>query len=67
MKGTPFLILLLISSGSSLNKGRGRPRHVEIAYGSKVDYRIMKLLYPFMARIVLDGNERCGGSVIAER
>ena len=65
MKATAFVIIEVISEAVSLNKGRGRPK--EIAYGSKVDYGIMKRSYPFMARLIMDGGERCGGAVIADR
>ena len=47
----------------SLNKGRGRPK--ENAYGSKVDYGIMKRSYPFIGRLFLVGGVRCGGAVYA--
>ena len=63
MKATAFVMIVVISEGVS--QGRGRPK--EIAYGSKVDYGIMKRSYPFMARLIMDGGERCGGAVIADR
>ena len=37
-----------------------------IAYGTTVDYSLMKIFYPFMARLIIEG-ERCGGAVIADR
>ena len=48
----------------AVNTGKPRPR--EIAYGTTVDYSLMKISYPFMARLIIDG-ERCGGAVIADR
>ena len=39
----------------------------EIANGAVVDYATMRRSYPFMARLVLDGAFRCGGSVVAEK
>ena len=48
----------------AVNTGKPRPR--EIAYGTTVDYSLMKIRYSFMARLISDG-ERCGGAVIAER
>ena len=48
----------------AVNTGKPRPR--EIAYGKTVDYSLMKISYPFMERLIIDG-ERCGGAVIADR
>ena len=49
---------------SAINKGT--PRYREIAYGTTVDYELMKRNYPFMARLIIDG-QRCGGAVIGDR
>ena len=39
----------------------------EIANGAVVDYATMRRSYSFMARLVMDGAFRCGGSVVAEK
>ena len=42
-------------------------RQKKIIFGTHIGNVVMKELYPFMARIVMDGAYRCGGSVISER
>ena len=59
-----LLCLFSLLCARAVNKGRSRPR--EIAYGKTVDYSLMKISYPFMARLIIDG-EKCGGAVIADR
>ena len=58
-----FIFLPLVSS---LNKGKTKTTH-EIAYGTVVDYSIVKTSYSFMVRIILDGSFRCGGALISDR
>ena len=58
-----FIFLPLVSS---VNKGRTKTSH-EIAYGTVVDYSVVKISYPFMARIIMDGSFRCGGALISDR
>ena len=60
-----LLFLFSFSCVRAVNTGR-RPRPREIAYGTTVDYSLMKISYPFMARLIMDG-EKCGGAVIADR
>ena len=48
----------------AVNTGNHGPS--EVAYGTIVDYSLMKRSYPFMARLIID-SERCGGVVIADR
>jgi hypothetical protein len=57
---------IFLPSVSSLNKGEKKTTH-EIAYGSVVDYSIVKISYPFMVRIIMDGSYRCGGALISDR
>ena len=70
MTGAPSYILALafifLPSVSSVNKGRTKTFQ-EIAYGSAVDYSIVKTSYPFMVRIIMDGSFRCGGALISDR
>ena len=66
MTATSLVFFLAIGLGDSLNRGRARPEIAEIAYGTLVDYDSIKLAYPFMARLVMDG-QLCGGVVIADR
>ena len=62
-----ILSLLFLFSFSYVRAvNTGRSRHREIAYGTTVDYSLMKIFYPFMARLIIEG-ERCGGAVIADR
>ena len=39
----------------------------KILGGSLIGQSAMRLTYPFMARLVMDGDKRCGGSVISDR
>ena len=39
----------------------------KIAQGTRVGYNTMMSLYPFMARLVMDGKYKCGGSLISDR
>ena len=57
---------IFLPSVSSVNKGR-TTTFQEIAYGSAVDYSIVKTSYPFMVRIFMDGSFRCGGALISDR
>ena len=59
-----FLCLISLQCVRAVNTGRQSQK--EIAYGTIVDYSLMKISYPFMARLIIDG-ERCGGAVIADR
>ena len=49
-------------SPGPVNTEKGRA--TEIAFGTAVDYSFAKKSYPFMARIILDGN-KCGGVLIS--
>eukprot|EP00092_Neocalanus_flemingeri_P055151 GFUD01065077.1.p1 GENE.GFUD01065077.1~~GFUD01065077.1.p1 ORF type:complete len:342 (+),score=69.68 GFUD01065077.1:41-1027(+) len=39
----------------------------KIAGGGRIGYNTMMKQFPFMARLVMDGDKRCGGSVISDR
>ena len=64
MEVSSLFFLFWIYNVNAVNKGLIKSR--EIAYGTTVDYSLMKISYPFMARLVLDG-EKCGGAVIASK
>ena len=64
MEVSALLLLFFLFNVNAVNKGL--IKSTEIAYGTTVDYSSMKVSYPFMARLVNDG-EKCGGAVIASR
>ena len=59
-----FYILLLSAFVTASNLRE--PRQAEISNRFPVEYRDIRDIYSFMARIVMD-SRRCGGAVIAPR
>jgi len=60
---TSFLVsLFLACSGQT-----GSRNEYKIYNGLLVDYSTTQRVYPFMARLVMDGAFRCGGAVISDR
>ena len=62
-----FLVISLVNFAKTLNLNVNVQQRRKIARGTRIGYSTMKAQYPFMARLVMDGADRCGGSVISDR